>query len=105
MYGPPDQSRAVQFGYTFTPSQLPPVEPDVLLEDEELLELDEDELELLEEELELVVDELELLEEELEDELDELELLELEEELPPPGSTPQTRPLLSYTGILGASAP
>lgn len=100
MYGPPDQSRAVQFGYTFTPSQLPPVEPEVLLDDEELLELDEDEL--LEEELELVVDELELLEEELED---ELELLELEEELPPPGSTPQTRPLLSYTGILGASAP
>jgi len=78
---------------------LPPVVPE-LLEDEELLELDEDELELLEEEVE-PVEELELLEEDL----DELELLELEEVLPRGGSTPQTRPLLSYIGIFAASAP
>ena len=75
MYGPPDQSLAVQFGYSFTPAQLPPPE------DDELLLLD-DELELLLEELE----ELELLEddEELELLLEELELLEEE---PPPNCT------------------
>lgn len=71
---------------------MPPLEPELL----ELLELEllEDELELLELELELPDEELLELDELLED--DELLL---------PGSTPQTRPLLSYTGILGASAP
>lgn len=80
MYGPPDQSRAVQFGYSFTPAQLPP--PELLAE----LELEELELEEELEELELdELDELELV---------ELELLELEEELdeddvePLPQSTP-----------------
>jgi hypothetical protein len=75
LYGPPDQSLAVQFGYTFTPAQLPPPEDDELLLD--------DELELLLEELELLDDELELLEDELE--LDDEELLEELE--PPPNCT------------------
>jgi len=98
---PPGQSLAVQFGYTFTPEQLPPDAPlleeldEELLEELELLEFEE----LLDELLEL--DELELLELELEEELleleDELELLELEllelelldvvEPLPPPWAT------------------
>ena len=69
MYGPPDQSRAVQLGYSFTPAQLP-LPPEVL-----------DELELLE--LLELLDELELLEElEL---LDELELLEFEPPQSPTG--------------------
>jgi len=75
---------------------LPPLEPELL----ELLEL-EDELELLEDELELLELELEFPDEEL---LELDELLE-DDEFPLPGSTPQTRPLLSYTGIFGASAP
>lgn len=69
---PPGQSRAVQFGYTFTPSQLPPPEPELL----ELLELLEDELEPPE--LEELLEELEL---------DE-ELLELDDELELPLNTP-----------------
>jgi hypothetical protein len=81
LYAPPDQSLAVQLGYTFTPPQLPPVEPEL----EELL-LDELELLELEELLELLELEEELLEElELDEELlDELELL-VEE--PPPKFT------------------
>lgn len=71
MYAPPDQSRAVQLGYSFTPAQLPP--PPELLEELEELELELVELEL---ELDEELDELEL--DELEDELDELELEELE---------------------------
>lgn len=68
MSGPPDQSRAVQLGYSFTPAQLPPpLELLELLEELELEVLEEDELEVLEE--------LELLE------LEELELLELDDEL------------------------
>ena len=67
MYAPPDQSLAVQSGYSFTPAQLPPplleLELELLLLDDELDELLEDEL-LLE-----LEDELELLEE-LDDELD-----------------------------------
>lgn len=57
---PPSQSLAVQFGYTFTPSQSPPVEPELLE-----LELDDE----LDDELEELLDEL------LDD--DELEPLEL----------------------------
>lgn len=51
---PPSQSFAVQFGYTFTPLQLLPVEPELELDEEEL-ELEELLLEL--EELLLELDE------------------------------------------------
>lgn len=79
MYGPPDQSRAGQFGYSLTPAQ-EPVEPEDELEELEELELLElEELELLDVlfELLLELEELELLEEE--------ELLEVV--LPPPKVT------------------
>ena len=73
MLAPPGQSFAVQLGYTFTPSQSPPPELE-LLEEELELEVLDDELEVLDE------DELELVEE-------LLELLELELDEPPPNST------------------
>lgn len=53
LFSPPSQSLAVQFGYTFTPSQSPPVEPELLE-----LELDDELEELLELELELELEEL-----------------------------------------------
>ena len=91
MYTPPSQSLDVQFGYTFTPSQLPPVELEELLELDELEELELELEELLDdEELELLLI-LEL--------LDELELLEELELLVPEGS-PNTIPrpaVLMYT--------